>query len=278
MPEGPQATLTLRKATVKDIEQETPDAATYSFSVEDGRDVADFSPGRFNMLYIYGVGEVPISVASSRWDRFLMHTIRSVGRVTNQMAKLRRGDHVGIRGPFGVGWPLKEAHGKEMVIIAGGLGLAPLRPAIMEALHDHAKFKGIKVLYGAKTPQDLLYRYEFGRWAEMGGLELLVTVDKGDPSWKGHTGVVTSLLNKVDILSEEVVAFICGPEVMMKYAVQELLKRRVLQDNIYVSIERQMQCGSGTCGHCQLGPVFVCKDGPVFGYPRVKMFFARGEV
>jgi NAD(P)H-flavin reductase len=270
--------LTYTRAMVREIVSETPDTLTFAFELEDGRGAADFRPGQFNMLYVYGVGEVPISIASSRQERSVKHTIRSVGTVTTLISRLKVGDVVGLRGPFGVSWPLEDAYGKELMIVAGGLGLAPLRPVIMEALASAHRFKGVKVLYGARTPKDLLYKYEQAGWNNREGTELLVTVDRAEEGWSGNVGVVTTLFKQVEVLAEEAVAFVCGPEVMMKFTVQELLRRRVPQDNIVVSLERHMSCGVGTCGHCQMGPVFICKDGPVFAYPRVKRFFAREGV
>ncbi len=270
--------LTYTRAVVRDIVQETPDTKTFAFELEGGRGTADFQPGQFNMIYIYGVGEAPISIASSRREGSVKHTIRSVGTVTTLVSRLKVGDVVGLRGPFGTPWPLEGAHGKELMIIAGGLGLAPLRPVILEALASAHKFKGVKVLYGARTPRDLLYKYEHAGWSNREGAEFLVTVDRAEEGWSKNVGVVTTLFKEVDVLAEEAIAFVCGPEVMMKFTVQELLRRRVPQDNIVVSLERHMNCGVGTCGHCQMGPVFICRDGPVFAYPRVKRFFAREGV
>ncbi len=270
--------LTYTRAVVQDIMPETPDTMTFSFELEDGRGTTDFQPGQFNMLYVYGVGEVPISIASSRSERSVKHTIRSVGTVTTLISRLKVGEVVGLRGPFGTPWPLEGAYGKELMIVAGGLGLAPLRPVILEALASAHRFKGVKVLYGARTPKDLLYKYEHAGWSNREGAELLVTVDRAEEGWSKNVGVVTTLFRQVDVLAEDAVAFVCGPEVMMKFTVQELLRRRVPQDNIVVSLERHMSCGVGTCGHCQMGPVFICKDGPVFAYPKVKQFFAKEGV
>lgn len=274
MPEAVSLAEMMVKAKLREVTPETPDTVTYSFELSDGRGPADFRPGRFNMLYVHGVGEAPISIASWKHEKLLKHTVRSVGSVTNQISKLKVGESLGLRGPYGKTWPVEAAYGKQLVIAAGGLGLAPLRPVILEALSELWRFADVKILYGAKTPQDLLYRYEYRSW----GRNFMATVDKGDENWKGNVGVVTTLFNRVEVLSDKAVAFVCGPEVMMKFTVQELLRRRVPEDNIYVSLERHMQCGMGTCGHCQLGPVFVCKDGPVFGYPQVKRFFAREGV
>jgi NAD(P)H-flavin reductase len=270
--------LAYTKATITEILPETPDTLTFSLDLDDGRGAADFLPGQFNMLYVFGVGEVPISIASSKRDRQVKHTIRSVGAVTTMISRLKVGDTVGLRGPYGMGWPLEASKGKELIIAAGGLGLAPLRPVIREAMERFQDFHGVKILYGAKTPKDLLYRYEYSDWSDREGVELHLTVDRAEDGWSQNVGVVTTLFRETDVLAEEAMAFICGPEVMMKFTVQELLKRRVPQDNIVVSLERHMSCGVGTCGHCQLGPVFICKEGPVFTYSRVKPFFAKEGV
>jgi NAD(P)H-flavin reductase len=267
--------LAYTRAVVGDVASETPDTLTFTFDLSDGRGPAYFHPGQFNMLYVYGVGEVPISIASSPGEPHIMHTIRSVGTVTALISKLKAGDVMGLRGPFGTTWPLEGARGKELIIVAGGLGLAPLRPVIIDALSDPRRFKGVKILYGARTPKDLLYTYEYEGWSRRERGEFLVTVDRAEEGWNGTVGVVTTLFKQVDVLAEEAVAFVCGPEIMMKFTIQELLRRRVQQDNIVVSLERHMSCGVGTCGHCQMGPVFICKDGPVFPYSRVKQFFAK---
>ena len=266
------------QGTVRGVRRETPDTFTLLFDLGDGRTPADFMPGQFNMLYVFGVGEVPISVASFRKEKQLMHTVRSVGRVTSLMAALAPGTSVGIRGPFGKGWPLVEAEGKQLLVIAGGLGLPPLRSVIEEAIAEPGRFGGMKVMYGARTPADLIYTHEYQRWQEGDGCDLLLTVDKGAPDWKGNVGVVTTLFPKAGVDPGRAVAFICGPELMLKFSILELAKMGVPQERIFVSLERNMSCATGTCGHCQLGPLFVCRDGPVFSYPTVRGFFPREGV
>ena len=263
------------RGTVRGVRKETPDTFTLLFDLVDGRTPADFMPGQFNMLYVFGVGEVPISVASFGKEKQLMHTIRSVGRVTNLLAALSSGSSVGVRGPFGKGWPLAEAKGKQLLVIAGGLGLPPLRPVIEEAIAEPSYFDGTKVIYGARTPTDLIYTYEYPRWQVADGCDLLLTVDRGASDWKGNVGVVTTLFPKAGIDPKRAVAFICGPELMLKFSILELAKMGIPAERIYVSLERNMSCATGTCGHCQLGPLFICRDGPVFSYPRVRGFFPR---
>ena len=270
-----QMTRILTRAVVDTVVQETPDTYTLSLALRGGRTPADFMPGQFNMLYVYGVGEAPISVASSPREKLLIHTVRSVGMVTSLVSRLHPGDALEVRGPFGRPWPLEEAEGKQLLLIGGGLGLPPLRPVIEEALANPDRFGGVKVLYGARTPSDLIYMSEYERWSGKEGMEFLLTVDRGTGEWKGNVGVVTTLFPKAHIDPGRAVAFVCGPELMLKFAILELTKIGVPPGSIFVSMERNMSCGVGTCGHCQLGPLFICRDGPVFAYPRVARYFPR---
>jgi len=275
----PRQTLhTFVRGTVRGVRKETPDTFTLLFDLGEGRKSTEFMPGQFNMLYVFGVGEVPISVASFGKEKQLMHTVRSVGRVTNVLAALAPGSSVGIRGPFGKGWPLAEAKGKQLLVIAGGLGLPPLRPVIEEGIAEPGSFDGMKVMYGARTPADLIYTYEYQRWQEADGCDLFLTVDRGTSDWKGNVGVVTTLFPKAGIDPGRAVAFICGPELMLKFSILELAKMGIPAERIFISLERNMSCATGTCGHCQLGPLFICRDGPVFSYSRVKGFFPREGV
>jgi len=262
-------------ATVNSVVRETPDTITLLFRLGDGQTPADFAPGQFNMLYVFGVGEVPISVASFREEKSLMHTVRSVGTVTTLLARLTAGETIGVRGPFGRGWPLAEAEGKQLLVIAGGLGLPPLRPVIAEAMANPGRFDGVKVLYGARTPADLIYTYEYPKWQAADGCDFLLTVDRGMGDWRGNVGVVTTLFPKAEIDPARSVAFICGPELMIKFSILELAKMGIPAEGIFISLERNMSCASGTCGHCQLGPLFICRDGPVFRYSKVRDFFPR---
>ena len=273
-----QTVRLLPMASVAEVRRETPDTFTLLFRLNDSRTPADFMPGQFNMLYVYGVGQVPISVASFRKEKLLMHTVRSVGTVTSLLTRLDVGDAVAVRGPYGKRWPLAEAEGKQLLVIAGGLGLPPLRPVIEEALAAPDRFDRVKVLYGARTPPDLIYTYEYERWKAAEGCDFLLTVDRGTREWTGNVGVVTTLFPKAGIDPGRAVAFMCGPELMIKFSILELTKMGVPPDRIFVSMERNMSCGVGTCGHCQLGPLFICRDGPVFGYPRVKEYFPREGV
>ena len=273
-----QALHAFVRGAVREVTKETPDTFTLLLDLGERRTPADFMPGQFNMLYVFGVGEVPISVASFRGEKLLMHTIRSVGMVTNLLTRLSVGESLGVRGPFGRGWPVTEAEGKQLLVIAGGLGLPPLRPVIEEAIAKPGRFAEVKVLYGARTPSDLIYTREYSRWQASKCCDLHITVDRGDRDWKGNVGVVTTLFPKAGIDPERAIAFICGPELMLKFSILELLKTGVPAERIFISLERNMSCASGTCGHCQLGPFFVCRDGPVFSYPKVRDFFPREGV
>jgi len=238
-----------------------------------------FSPGQFNMLYVFGVGEIPISIsADPTKPKRLVHTTRAVGTVTKAMSKLKRGDVLGVRGPFGSHWPVEEAKGSDVVIVAGGIGLAPLRPALYYVLSQREKYGKVVLLYGARTPEDILYSQELGQWRARFDLDVYVTVDRATGKWRGNVGVVTTLIPRAPFDPLSTVALVCGPEVMMRFTALELQKRGVEADSIFVSLERNMKCAVGFCGHCQFGPTFVCKDGPVFQYSRVKALLAKWEI
>ncbi len=260
--------------------RETQDTWTLFLAPPEGFPYA-FLPGQFNMLYVYGVGEVPISISGNPILPLpVAHTIRRVGTVTRALTSLKVGDMVGVRGPFGHPWPMELAEGKDVVIVAGGIGLAPLRPAVYHILEHREKFGNVVLLYGARTPEDLLYKRELEQWRGRFDVDVLVTVDRGDEQWRGHVGVVTTLFIQAERMfdAQKTVSFICGPEVMIRFTVRELLMRGVQEGDIFVSMERNMKCGQGLCGHCQFGPFFVCKDGPVFSYGDVEPLFGLREV
>ena len=241
-----------------------------------------FEPGQFNMLYAFGVGEVPISMSGDPTEfaqpSRLIHTIRAVGAVTQALCQLKRGDSVGVRGPYGSAWPVIEAEGQDVVIITGGLGLAPLRPALYALFAKRERYGHITLVYGARTPQDLLYTREFEQWRGRFGVNLHVTVDSATKEWSGHVGVVTTLFSQVRLDPLQTTAFVCGPEIMMRFSVMELLNRGIAADQIFLSLERNMKCAVGFCGHCQFGPTFVCKDGPVFRYDRIQPLLGQREL
>jgi NAD(P)H-flavin reductase len=262
-----------RPHTVQRVRQETHDTFTLELAPagDDGASTFPFAPGQFNMLYAFGVGEVAISISGdpARPEK-LVHTIRAVGATTRALGRLRRGDTVGVRGPFGSQWPVAEAAGRDIVIIAGGIGLAPLRPVVYHVLQNRQKYGNVVLLYGARTPSDLLYMKELEQWRGRFDLEVQVAVDRAPSSWRGTVGVVTNFIPRARFDPSEAVAMICGPEIMMRFAVHEIVEREMNTQSIYISMERNMKCAVGFCGHCQFGPAFICKDGPVFSYDRIK--------
>jgi NAD(P)H-flavin reductase len=230
----------------------------------------DYSPGQFNMLYLFGAGEVPISVSGDpAIPGSYVHTVRNVGAVTGAIARLKVNAVVGVRGPFGTAWPCAEAEGNDVVLIAGGLGLAPLRPAIYRILANRPRYGRVAVLYGARGPRDILYRKEIERWRRRLDVDVAITVDRADPGWRGNVGVVTKLLQHISFDPLQTVAMVCGPEIMMRFTASVLNEAGVALDRIYLSMERNMKCAIGLCGHCQFGPDFICKDGPVMRYDRI---------
>jgi NAD(P)H-flavin reductase len=236
-------------------------------------------PGQFNMLTAFGVGEVAISLsavpaAGSR----LVHTIRAVGPVSAALARLSRGDPVGVRGPFGVGWPMAIAQGRDVLIMAGGLGLAPLRPALHSLLAERERYGRIRLLYGARGPDDILYRREVQAWRARFDAEIEVAVDHAPSDWRGHVGVVTTLLDRAGFDPDRTIALLCGPEIMMRFSIAALQALGLTSDAIFLSMERNMKCAIGHCGHCQFGTVFVCRDGPVFRLDRIEALLTRKEI
>ncbi len=249
--------------------QNTPD--TFTIELEPGAGGFAFLPGQFNMLYAPGCGEVPISISGDP-DRpeTLVHTIRAVGPTTFALSRLNDGDVVGVRGPFGTAWPDPPTHA-DVVFVAGGIGLAPLRPSLYRALNRGAK---VYLVYGARSPTDLLYSDELPVWAQRDGVTSIVTVDRGDPGWLGNTGVVTKYLSWLGFDATNTVAMTCGPEVMMRFVARELVRTGMARSDIHVSLERNMKCGVGFCGHCQLGPHLLCKTGPVMTHEQAAPLMA----
>ena len=265
--------LVPRSFTVAGYELDTADTFTLRLDASDGAPFA-FEPGQFNMLYLPGQGESAISISGDPASTgVLQHTVRAVGGVTRALQGLRPGDALGVRGPFGSAWPLEAARGRHLLLIAGGIGLAPLRPAVYRALAQHDTFTRVTLLYGTRQPDDRLYVDEFAAWRDTGRIEVEVTVDSASDDWQGNVGPVTWLLKRHEFDPAAVVAMLCGPEIMMRYAVMELEAAGVPGEAIFVSMERNMQCAVGTCGHCQLGPAFICKDGPVFGFESMRQWF-----
>ena len=285
-------------ATIVRITPETPEVATYDLVIDDDS-VADsfrFAPGQFNMIYMPGVGEIAISISGATtngWpglergtsetagltsqaqsspshprERCIVHTIREAGNVTQAMTKLREGDSVGLRGPFGSSWPIEQCEGKDIILIAGGIGLAPLRPVVYEVLANRQRYGNVSLLLGARTIAGLLYEDELETWNQ--AIDVQRTADRATSGSEGHVGVVTALLERLPIAApENTVLMTCGPEVMMWYSIRTALNLGLAEESVWVSLERNMNCAIGMCGHCQLGPQFVCKDGPVFRYDQV---------
>jgi NAD(P)H-flavin reductase len=237
-----------------------------------------FRPGQFNMLYLFGVGEIPISIVSDPGDdcdtvTCLDHTIRIVGRVTRGMARLQAGDSIGIRGPYGRGWPLEKAKDRDVVIITGGLGCAPSVSVIEYIIKRRPDYGRLTVIQGVKHFNDLLWHDRYDRWAAEPDTHVLLAADHGGPIWPWHTGPVTDLFDRIHLVPEQTLVMLCGPEGMMKASIQHLVPRGVAEDAIWLSMERNMQCALGQCGHCQYQRYFVCRDGPVFCYADISDIF-----
>jgi NAD(P)H-flavin reductase len=266
---------TMMSATIRRIVQETPDTFTYWMTLADPfeRRSFSFTAGQINMVYLYGIGEVPISIASDPERPLrIAHTIRSTGRVTDAFRGLKPGDAVAVRGPFGRPWPLKAARGNDLAIVAGGLGLAPLRSAIYQAIRHRGQFRRVVIMVGARGPEHMLYRRELDTWKEwlrFRQIEMHLTVDIADDTWPYEEGVVTTLFPKASLEPSRTTTFVCGPEIMMHFALRDLMAQGHASQRVWVSLERNMQCGARLCGHCQLGAKFVCADGPVFRYDEV---------
>ena len=247
---------------------------TVSIDIVDGMEV---EPGQFNMLYAFGKGEVPISVSARSGGR-ITHTTRNVGLVTAALTSAAPGTMIGIRGPFGHGWPVSALRGKDVVVVAGGLGLAPLRPALHAMLDNRDEYGRLVLLYGARTPGDLLFVHELERWRGRFDVEVLVTVDVASSAWRGEVGVVTRLFSRLAMDPDHSAALVCGPEVMMRFAASGLLDVGIEAENVWLSMERNMQCGAGVCGHCQVGPFLVCRDGPVLPFSKLAPIFKVKEL
>ncbi len=264
---------------VQHVRHEIPDTFTLELEPAAGGDVPPFATGQFNMLYVFGVGEIPISISGDPARRKpLVHTTRAVGTVSRAMRALKPDDVIGVRGPFGSHWPIERAEKKDIVIAAGGIGLAPLRSVMYHVISQREKYNKAVLLYGARTPADILYRRELQHWRTHFDLDVYVTVDRATGSWRGSVGVVTQLIPRAPFDPRNTVAMVCGPEIMMRFTAAELEKRGVATENIFVSMERNMKCAVGFCGHCQYGPHFICKDGPVFQYSQIQGLLTKREV
>ncbi len=256
------------QAKIEEIISETPEIKTFVLKPKES---IPFATGQFIELTVPGVGEAPFTPSSSPYEvNKIEATIMRAGFVTEKIHQIEEGEIVGIRGPYGKGYPIEKFYNKEVLIVGGGVGLAPLRSFLLTLLHEVDKFKRIILCYGAKTPQDIVYKKSFPEWKKLSGLEILRSVDKADENWKEYEGVVTILLDEVKVNLGESVAIVCGPPIMMKFATKKLIELGHEPKNIYLSMERNMSCGIGKCGHCALGKYYVCKDGPVFTYEEIK--------
>lgn len=275
MPEG---CMVPRPMKIESVTDETYNVRTFRLRPTDGNGV-EYHPGQFNMLYVFGVGEVPVTASSDPYQSdYLDHTIRAVGSVTNVMYKLKKEDFIMIRGPFGTTWPMENMKGKDVMVVGGGIGLNPLKSVIIGVAKKRSEYGKLFLLHGARTPQDLLFTRDYEDWRRIPNSEFLICVDAGDEKWKGNVGVVTTLFDRFKFDPDNTVALLCGPEVMMYFTAKELIKRGLPSSNLYLSMERHMKCGLGFCGHCQTGPFFVCKDGPIFTYDSIGKFFGVKQI
>jgi NAD(P)H-flavin reductase len=257
-------------AQIASVRDETPDVKSFSLALKNGG--FDYKPGQFVEVSLFGLGESPICICSSPGQQKdgIQITVRRVGSVTNALHSLSRGDEIGIRGPFGNGFPLEEVKGKDILFVGGGIGLPPLRSLINAMLDRRKEFGRITILYGARTPSDMVYKDELKQWAARDDVEYMETVDVRDESWKGNVGVVTTLLPKASIDPKSCVAFTCGPPIMIRFVIIDLLAMGFAPKDIISTLERYMKCGVGKCGHCAIGHKYVCLDGPVFSYEELR--------
>jgi NAD(P)H-flavin reductase len=267
-----------RSFVVRAHRQDTRDTYTLVLEPADGVPM-EFAAGQFTMMHAFGAGEAPISISGdpARTDR-LEHTIRNVGAVTKALVNSAPGAELGIRGPFGTGWEVSSGGGGDVVFVAGGIGLAPLRPAILEVCAARARYGRVLLLYGARTPEDILFADDLRGWADDHDIDVQVTVDNGQHAWRGRVGLVTQLVARGGFDAANTLALVCGPEVMMRYAAMALADRGVPKPRLRLSMERNMKCGVGLCGHCQLREFFLCVDGPVLTYDVLETLMARAEL
>jgi len=260
-------------ARIVEVWDETPDTKTFTLRLRELKDSKDFQflPGQFLELSVFGYGEAPFCMASSptRPDA-LQATVRRTGQLTDALHKLGNGDEVGIRGPFGNGFDVEGAHGKDLLFVGGGIGLPPLRSLIWNVLDERDRFGKVTILYGARTPTDLVYKDELKEWEKRSDVEFHVTVDRAEPGWTGNVGMVPVLFEKTALRPESTLAYVCGPPIMIKFVVQDLFTRGFKEEAVMSTLERMMQCGIGKCNHCAIGRRYVCLDGPVFNYKQIR--------
>jgi NAD(P)H-flavin reductase len=260
-----------RIAQIVNIQDETPDTKTFFLRFRDPKDAEQFQflPGQFVELSVFGYGEAPFCVATSP-SRGVVCTVRRTGKLTDALHKLKPGDEIGLRGPCGKSFDIEGAVGKDLLFIGGGIGLPPLRSLIHYVMDNRKRFGKVTVLYGARTPTDLVYKNELKEWAKLSDLEFLVTVDRTEPGWDGNVGMVPILFDKTKLNPETSLAYVCGPPIMIKFVVQDLFMRGFADERVISTLERMMQCGVGKCNHCAIGDRYICRDGPVFNYRQIK--------
>ncbi|GMU23788.1 MAG: oxidoreductase [Phycisphaerae bacterium] len=266
---------------IVDVHEENFNTRTFTMRIEDAtaRESYRWIPGQFNMIYVPGVGEAAISISADPEERGVIgHTIRVVGSVTRAINRMGKGGMVGLRGPFGRGWPLDQLDGGDIVLVAGGIGLAPLRPVVYWLLRNRPRFRRVMLLYGCRTPEDRLYGAELDRWSSQEAIDVLVTVDNATSGWVGPVGVVTKLLQRIKVYADRTTVMVCGPRMLNRAAAWSFLQLHVPPERLFLSLERNMHCGFGQCGHCQYGSKFVCKDGPVFAFNEIADIFAKEEI
>jgi sulfhydrogenase subunit gamma (sulfur reductase) len=260
-------------ATIQKVKPETYDTTTFTLRLDEPEAAQSFEhrPGQFMEVSVFGAGEAPFCIASSAHGRDTLDiTVRKVGRATNVLHELGEGAQVGIRGPLGNSFPLDEFEGKHILVVGGGLGLAPLRPQIHDVYRERARFASVTVLYGARTQEDLIYRDELDQWQQADGMECLLTVDRATDGWEGNVGVVGTLFEKIQVDAPNTVVFVCGPPIMITFVVRDLVSMGFGEDAIISTLERHMRCGIGKCNHCMMGDKYICEDGPVFTYRQMK--------
>ena len=268
-------------ARILSVQRENINTLTFRMQIVDDviRRMYRWIPGQFNMLYAPGVGEAAISVSSDSEERdTLEHTIRVVGSVTRSIEQIGESGLIGLRGPFGSGWPTDQLDGRDVIMVAGGIGLAPLRPMVYWLLRHRERCKRVVLLFGCRSPDDRVFARELEQWAEESAIDVLVTVDNPTEGWTGPVGVVTNLLRRIKVNAERTIVMVCGPPILNRVAAWQFLQLHVPPEQVFVSLERNMNCGFGRCGHCQYGSKFVCTDGPVFCYADIADIFGKEEI
>lgn len=271
----PMLTVPVR---VRKNRRESDDTRTLELVFDNAGNTPAWRPGQFMMLYIFGAGEIPISISGDPARRdTIIHTVRAVGDVSRAICEAKPGSAIGVRGPFGSAWPTDRCEEHDIVLVAGGIGLAPLRPVLYTIMANRSRYMRVSLLVGARAPDILLYRGEVDDWRQH-GIDVRLTVDAATPGWQGSVGPVTTLIPRIELDAAGAVAFIVGPEIMMRFVVQALAQRGVPLDRLFVSLERNMKCAIGFCGHCQLGPAFICKDGPIFASSQLEPWLSIRNV